>query len=195
VSEQGGEKDLATADVRAPVGLFDLFVIFLKAGFAFGGGLGILAVLEDEFVKKRKALTAEEFLATYGIGRVIPSGTMTALAVAYGSRFSGLLGTVVALFALVLPAFALTVALTVGYAYLREGPVFEILTVTILPAALAFIVVAALRLGKHVFKPGFDLLLAVAAFAGAYLAGLNTALLLVAGGIAGIFFFGRGRST
>jgi chromate transport protein ChrA len=45
----------------APIGLKDLFVIFLKAGLAFGGGLGILAVLEGELVTKRKALTREEF--------------------------------------------------------------------------------------------------------------------------------------
>lgn len=40
-------------------GMKDLSMIFLKAGLAFGGGLGILAVLEDELVTKSKALTLE----------------------------------------------------------------------------------------------------------------------------------------
>jgi chromate transporter len=78
----------------------ELFLIFLKAGLAFGGGLGILAVLEDELVYKRRAVTKEEFLTIYGIGRIVPSGTMTALAVAYGYKFGGLSGTVIALTAL-----------------------------------------------------------------------------------------------
>jgi chromate transporter len=177
------------SDDRGRLGLFELFVVFVKAGLAFGGGLGILAVLEDELVKKRRTLSPEEFLAVYGIGRVIPSGTMTALTIAYGSRFAGLLGTVVALTGMVLPAFVLTVLLTAGYGYLREGALFEVLPITILPAALAFILVAALRLGKHVFRPGFDLILAAAAFVGSYAVGLNTALLLVAGGLAGLLFF------
>ncbi len=38
------------------IGLHALFVIFLKAGLAFGGGLGILAVLESEFVDRRALL-------------------------------------------------------------------------------------------------------------------------------------------
>jgi chromate transport protein ChrA len=40
----------------------ELFSIFFKAGLAFGGGLGILAVLEDELVSKRSAATRDEFL-------------------------------------------------------------------------------------------------------------------------------------
>src|SRR5882724_10107976 len=91
----------------------ELFSIFLKAGLAFGGGLGILAVLEQELVDQRRAVTREEFLGAYGIGRIVPSGTMTALAIAYGYKFGGLSGTVIALTALSLPVFVLTVALTV----------------------------------------------------------------------------------
>src|SRR6059058_4676674 len=68
----------------------ELFYIFLKTGLAFGGGLGILAVLEEELVDKRRAVTKEEFLTIYGMGRIVPSGTMTALAVAYGYKFAGM---------------------------------------------------------------------------------------------------------
>ena len=84
----------------------ELFLIFLRAGLAFGGGLGILAVLEDELVDKRRAVTKEEFLTIYGIGRIVPSGTMTALAVAYGYKFGGLSGTVITLAALSLPVLS-----------------------------------------------------------------------------------------
>lgn len=75
----------------------ELFSIFFKAGLAFGGGLGILAVLENELVTRRQAVKADEFLALYGLGCIVPSGTVTALAVAYGYQFGGLVGTVVAL--------------------------------------------------------------------------------------------------
>jgi hypothetical protein len=81
----------------APIGLKDLFVIFLKAGLAFGGGLGILAVLEGELVTKRKALTREEFLTAYALGRLVPSGTMTASGRRLRSASLGVPGSVVAL--------------------------------------------------------------------------------------------------
>jgi chromate transporter len=165
----------------------ELFLIFLKAGLAFGGGLGILSVLEDELVSKRRAVTKEEFLTIYGIGRVVPSGTMTALAVAYGYKFGGLSGTVIALSALSLPVFVLTIALTIAYHYLRNSRLFDLFPVTILPAALALIVVAALKLGKDVFRPSRELIFAGVAFALALFLRLNPALILLAGGVIGAF--------
>ena len=165
----------------------ELFLIFLKAGLAFGGGLGILAVLEEELVSKRRVVSRDEFLTVYGIGRIVPSGTMTALAVAYGYKFGGMSGTVIALTALVLPAFVLTIALTIAYRYLRNSSLFDLLPVSIMPAALALIVVAALKLGKDVFRPSRELVFASVAFALALFLRLNPALILLAGGILGAF--------
>jgi chromate transporter len=185
------------ADQAGPAGPITrraLFGIFLKAGLAFGGGLGILAVLEQELVTRRQAIDREEFLRLYGLGRVVPSGTMTALAVAYGYRFAGLIGTVIALCGLVLPALVLTVALTAAYGLLQQHRwLLDLLPVTILPAALAFIVVAALRLGRDVFRPSRELLLASGAFLGAAVFHLNPVVLLLAGGVAGMLLFGRKR--
>ena len=175
----------------ARIGLRDLFVIFLKAGFAFGGGLGILAVLEDEFVTKRRALPREEFLSTYARARVVPSGPMSALAAAFGSRFGGFPGTVVALGAMILPAFTLSVTLSAAYAALAGTAVLDVVPLTIMPAALALIVAAALRIGRDIAVPSVEAVLAAAAFVGAAVFGLSPALLLVAGGVAAIFLLRR----
>jgi chromate transport protein ChrA len=58
---------------------------------------------------------------------------------------------------------------------------------TILPAALAFIVAAALRLGRNITVPSIEALLAATAFVGAFVFRLSPALLLLAGGFAGVF--------
>ena len=178
-----------------PLGYGDLFWLFLQAGLAFGGGLGILAVLERELVVKRHAVSQEEFLAIYGLGRVVPSGTMTALAVAYGARFGGLPGTVVALTALILPAFALTVLLAAAYAYVERGPLLPLLPVTILPAALAFIVAAGLSLAKSIARPSIEPLLVGAAGGGVLVLHLNPALLLLLGAAIGAVVFARTEET
>ena len=175
------------ADYTTRVTRGDLFSIFLRAGLAFGGGLGILAVLEQELVNKRRAVTTDEFLTIYGIGRIVPSGTMTALAVAYGYKFGGLWDTVIALAALSLPVFVLTIALTIAYHYLRSSRLFDLLPITIMPAALALIAVAALKLGKDVFRPSRELIVAGVAFALALFLRLNPALILLAGGVLGAF--------
>ena len=149
--------------------------------------------MEPAVVSKRRAVTREEFLTIYGIGRIVPSGTMTALAIAYGYKFGGLSGTVITLAALSLPVFVLTVVLTIAYHYLRNSRVFDLFPVTILPAALALIVVAALKLGKDIFRPSRELIIAGVAFALALVLRLNPALILLAGGILGAFILRRSK--
>lgn len=175
----------------ASLGYRGIFEVFLKGGLAFGGGLSILGVLEHELVERRQLMTRQEFLAYYSLGRIVPSGTSTALAVAYGYRFAGALGTVIALIALILPGFTLTVLLAAGYNLLRSSPYFAYVPVTLLPASLAFIVAAALRLGRDVFRPSADLLIAAGAFVGTVFVGVNPSVLLIAGGLVGILAFAR----
>ena len=165
--------------------LRQLFVLFLKAGLAFGGVLAMMAILEEELVTRRRLLTRPEFLAIYGIGRVAPCGTMTALAVAFGYRFGGHRGIAVSVVGMVLPGFLSTVALTAAYHELAHGPALGYVAVTLVPAAVAFILVAALRLGREVYRPSIDLVLAVAGLVGLLAFGISPALLLVAGGVIG----------
>ena len=171
----------------------DLFWIFLKAGMAFGGGLGILAVLEEELVNRRSMISREDFLTYYGISRIVPSGSMTALAVAYGYRLGGFWGTVVALTAMVIPALVITVLLTMLYQVFKDNNMLSWLEVSVLPAALAMILAAAVKLGKDVFKPSAEFVIAAAAFAAVFVFDQNPALVLIAGGLAGIVLFGLSK--
>jgi chromate transporter len=167
----------------------DLFWIFFKAGMAFGGGLGILAVLEEELVTRRKVISREDFLTYYGISRIVPSGSMTALAVAYGYRLGGFWGTVIALTAMVVPALVITILLTMLYGLFKDTNMLSWLEVSVLPAALALILAAAIKLGKDVFRPSAEFVLAAAAFAAVFFFKWNPALVLVAGGLVGIAVF------
>ena len=44
------------AETRPRLSLAQLFVIFFKAGWGFGGGLGVLALLEEQLVTLRRIL-------------------------------------------------------------------------------------------------------------------------------------------
>lgn len=169
----------------------ELFLVFLRSGLAFGGGTGIVAALEDELVRKKQVLTREAFLEKYAIGRIVPAGTSASLAVAFGYQFGGLFGTVVALTGLLLPGVSLTILLTMAYAGLHGSPLLAMLSLTLLPAATAFIFLAALRFGKEVFRPSLDLVVAAGALAGVLLFGLHPVLLLLGGGLVGLVAFRR----
>lgn len=170
---------------------WELFRIFFKAGCAFGGGLGILSLLEPELVQKRGVATRHDLLAAFSLGRIVPSGTMTALAVGFGWRYAGFPGTVAALVGMILPAFTLTVLLTMLYDYLRGSPIFELFPVTIVPAALAFIAASALQLGREVFKPAPELAIAVIAFLGVVGFHLSPVVAMLIGGVVGVVLIGR----
>lgn len=161
-----------------------LFALFFRAGMSFGAGTGISALLLRELVEKRQALSRGEFMAIYGLGRVVPSGTVTALAVAFGYRYQRWLGTVAVLVAMILPSFTLTILLTVAYTALAGSFAIEVINATLMPAALGVVLVSGIKLGREFFSPSVELVLAAAAFA-ALLAGLSPTLLLLIGGAIG----------
>ena len=167
------------------VSLADLFKLFIKVGLSFGAGTGMSAVLQDELVRKREAMPRGEFMALFGLARLVPSGSMTALAVAVGYRYQGWLGTVVALAAMILPGLALTLALTTGYTLLAGTRAFRVLNLTLTPAALAVVVVSAWSLGREYVSPSLELVLIIAAAAAVLVFGLNPSLVLLAGGAIG----------
>lgn len=177
------------------LGLAQLFVLFFKAGCAFGGGLGILAVLEDELVIRRRLISRQDLLSLWGIGRVVPCGTMTAVTVALAHRFCGHLGVIAALVAVILPGFVCTVALTAAYGLFAHGPVLDYIGATLLPSALAFIVIAGVRLGREIFRPSLELVLAVAAFLAAVLFDLSPTLLMILGGVIGAVFLRQPKAA
>src|SRR5205814_2095319 len=104
------EADPAEQPWRPP-GLSALFMLFLRAGMNFGGGLAIMAILSKELVDRRRAMSRREFLTLYVFVCIVPAGTMSGLAVAIGYRFGGLLGTLAALAGVALPGLLPTLAL------------------------------------------------------------------------------------
>jgi chromate transporter len=177
------------------VSLGALFRIFLKIGLSFGAGTGMSAVLQDELVRKRQAMPRREFMALFGLARLVPSGSMTALAVAIGYRYQRWTGTVAALSAMILPGFVLTLLLTIVYTLLAGSTALEVINLTLMPAALAIVVVSAFNLGREFLTPSLELVLVVAGGASVLLFGLNPSLVLLAGGAIGAVALGHRDET
>ncbi|HEX4192394.1 MAG TPA: chromate transporter [Stellaceae bacterium] len=180
------------AETRPKLSLGQLFIIFFKAGCGFGGGLGVLALLQEQLVTLRRILPDKELMTLWSIGRLMPSGTMTAVAVAVGHRLCGFAGTVVALIAMIIPGFICVVGLTIAYGYLAHGAVLDYIDATLLPAALGIVIVSAVRLGKPLFRFSLDIVFVIAACGLLLATHMNPALMLLVGGIAGAFFL-RGQ--
>jgi chromate transporter len=174
--------------------LREVFLLFLRAGMSFGAGSGIGTLLQEELVDKRKAISRSEFMSIYGIARVIPSGTMTAVAVAFGQRYQGLLGTITTLLAMILPSFTITIVLTVLYTQLVGNRFFDMVTAVLMPAALAIIIVSTYKLAQEFLSPSVEFGITVGAFVAVAFLGVSPQLLLVFGGLFGAIAI-RTRST
>lgn len=96
----------ASAGGSAPT-MWNLGVFFLKVGaFTFGGGLAILAFVQDQVVNQLHWLSPGEFLDGLALGQLTP-GPIVMLAAFIGYRAAGVWGAAVSGAAIFLPSFLL----------------------------------------------------------------------------------------
>jgi chromate transporter len=167
------------------IGYRALFALFLRAGLSFGGGTVVMAELVRELVDRRRAITRGQFFTLYGLARIVPSGTTTAIAVGLGYLIGGPLASVVALLGVVLPSLLPTIALAAGYDALRGGPWLALLPLTLYPAAIALLAGATLSLGREIAGQRLEMAIGVVSLLGALALRVSPAILLVMGGLLG----------
>ncbi len=96
--------------------LFSLFMTFLKIGaFTFGGGYAMVAVLQNEFVTKKKWLTAEEFLDMIAIAESTPGPVAINSATYIGYKTAGIAGGILSTAAVTVPSFAVIYIISLFY--------------------------------------------------------------------------------
>jgi chromate transporter len=163
--------------------------LFLKLGaITFGGPAAGAALMEQEVVGKRKWLSHEQFLDLLAATNLVPGANVVEMAVHIGFIRAGWPGLVAGGVAFILPAFLISLALSVGYVRLGALPQGAALFYGINPAVMAIILVATYRLGRTALKDKRAVGLAVAALAAALL-GLNEVIVLLAAGLAGFLLY------
>ncbi len=100
--------------------LKELALVFLRLGItAFGGPAAHVAMMEDEFVRRRRWLTREQFLDLVGAAGLIPGPSSTEVAIYIGYRRAGWRGLVIAGLCFILPASVMVTG--IAWAYVRFG--------------------------------------------------------------------------
>ncbi len=88
--------------------LLSVFFSFLKIGaFTFGGGYAMIALLENEFVQKKKWIDKDEFLDMAAIAESTPGPIAINSATYIGYKIAGVFGSTVATIAVVIPSFVI----------------------------------------------------------------------------------------
>lgn len=85
-----------------------LFLTMMKIGlFTFGGGYAMIALLENEFVEKKRYVEKDEFLDMVAIAESTPGPIAINAATYLGYKRLGFLGSVVATVGVVIPSFVI----------------------------------------------------------------------------------------
>ncbi len=95
---------------------FGLFLTMLKIGaFTFGGGYAMIALLENEFIAKKKWMEKEEFLDMVAIAESTPGPIAINSATYIGYKVCGVLGSLAATLGMVLPSFTIIFAISLFF--------------------------------------------------------------------------------
>ena len=164
--------------------LRELVLVFLRLGTtAFGGPAAHVAIMEDEFVRRRRWITHKKFLDLLGAVNLIPGPNSTEMAIYIGYLRAGWLGLVVAGVCFILPAMLMVTG--IAWAYMRFGslPQFTGILEGVKPVVIAVIFQGLLGLGRKAMKTGSLAIVALLATVAGGL-GVDPLALLLAAGLA-----------
>ena len=84
--------------------LSTLFITMLKIGlFTFGGGYAMIALLENEFIERKKWIDKDEFLNMAAIAESTPGPIAINAATYIGYNLGGFLGSLISTVAVCIP--------------------------------------------------------------------------------------------
>ncbi len=138
------------------VSLAELAAVFLKLGtIAFGGPAAHIAMMEDEFVRKRKWITEADFLDRLGMANLLPGPSSTEVAIFIGHAKRGSIGLIVAGSCFIIPAAALVSFIAAAYVRYGSLPQVEGILYAIKPVVIAIIADALWNLARTAVKTKF----------------------------------------
>ena len=135
------------------VSLAALAAVFLKLGtIAFGGPAAHIALMEEEFVRRRQWLTQQEFLDRLGAANLIPGPSSTEMAIYIGYTKRGWPGLIVAGCCFIIPAAVLVCAIAATYVRYGSMPRVGGVLYAVKPVVIAVVLQAFWKLARSAVK-------------------------------------------
>jgi chromate transporter len=170
----------------ATVSLTQLFLVFLKVGaLLYGSGYVLLAFLRSDLVVQLGWLTDQQLLDAIAIGQFTPGPVFTTATFA-GYLVAGTPGAIVATVGIFLPAFLFVAVLNRIVPAMRRSPWTAALLDGVNVAALGLMAGVTWQLGRAAIVDWLTALLATAAVIVLFRFKLNSAWLVMAGGMVGL---------
>lgn len=176
-----------------------LFFTFFKIGlFTFGGGYAMIALLEEEFIQRRKWLDKDEFLDMTAIAESTPGPVAINSATYLGYKLTKVPGAATATVAVCLPSFLIIYAISLFFEQFTQLTVIANAFKGIQVCVIYLIFSAGVRMLKSLDKSPFAtgvLAAVMLVMVGLSLAGVGVSsiLLILLSGAAGVAAWLIGR--
>ena len=134
------------------VTLLEIAKTFLTIGtIGFGGGLAIIALMQEYCVIRKKWLSIEEFSHGIALGQFLgPFATNASIFIGY--RLRGFIGGLTALVSFLAPSIIIVIILSALYVNYHKIPSLQLALKSINPVVIALILSAAFQMGKDKIK-------------------------------------------
>ena len=134
-----------------------LFFTMLKIGlFTFGGGYAMIALLENEFVEKKKYMEKDEFLDMVAIAESTPGPIAINAATYIGYRQAGFLGSAMATVGVCIPSFIIIYIISLFFDAFLSFKLVEYAFRGIQVCVVYLIFSAGLKMLKQMKKTAFS---------------------------------------
>lgn len=170
--------------------IFELFISFLKIGaFSFGGGYAMLPLIEKEIIEVHKWLTLPEFIDILAVVEMTPGPVAINSATFLGYKVAGVLGSIVATTAVVLPSIVVILIIAHFLSKFKTSPYVEWAFKGIRPVVLGLIVTASLTVSKNSILDIKSFVLMIVLFYLTSFKNLHPILTIVIAGVVGAVIY------
>lgn len=168
-----------------------IFYYFIKIGtFTFGSGWSILAQMEQEFVDKRHWLSKADLLELMAVGKSLPGIMITNIALLFGYQMAGVLGGVLAVLGIALPAVVVLSLVTLVYDAIKDNYWVWAALKGVQCAVVPIIAGAAISLGKEGLKEKIGVVLCIVSLVLCHFTTISNIVLILAGVVGALLWMG-----
>ncbi len=172
--------------IAGGVTLLNLFLAFLKIGAVlYGGGYVLIALLHDQFVIGTGWITQRQLIDAVAVGQFTPGPVLSA-ATFIGYQIHGLSGAIAATAAIFLPSFVFVAIVNPFVAKLRRSKFFSAFLDAVNASSIALIAGVAVQFAVTSLRDWSSVVIFAAAALLAYKWKVNSAWLVIGGGILGL---------
>jgi chromate transporter len=169
-----------------PHSLRDLGLYFLKVGaFTIGGGLTMIAFIQDQVVGQFGWLSAREFIDGLALGQLTP-GPVLMIAAYVGYKVAGVAGAAVAATAAFAPSFLIMLAILPMLDRIRQLAWVKALMKGMAPAVIGVLAVSLVRLSPAAVPDPLAVAILIGTVAAAMVLRIGTFKLMAGGAIVGV---------